>query len=309
MWLVKLRQLQHFVAVAETLSFRRAAERVNLTQQAVSKSLLQLEAQLGVRLLERSHQSVILTPAGRELLPFALEVLSASRRFDEAVASATDPATGSLAIGASPTFLESIVPDALNRFQQSYPATPVTVERGDFSTLCAMMLRGELDLVLSTAPDDVPRHLVHAVTMGRDRNVIVVRAGHPLLRLASVTCADLAGYPLISTINYPRGKAYLERLFLGVGLAPPRPLLTVGSTLLGIERVENTDSWWVTPQMQVDRRLACGAFVALAVKPQDSSWELIMTTRRHAVPSRWAQEFAGQVRECLRSSATLLADS
>ena len=303
---MKLRQLHHFVAVAEALSFRRAAEKVNLTQQAVSKSIMQLEEELGARLLERGRQSVILTRVGRELLPYALEVLSAARRFDEALALATHTSTGSLSIGASPTFLESIVPDALNAFQQRHPATPVTIERGDFSSLSAMMVRGELDMILSTAPQDLPRHLFKATTLGRDRNVIVVRAGHPLLAQPCVTCADLLAYPQISTINYPRGVAYLESLFLGEDLIPPRPMLTVGSTLLGMERVEHTDAWWVTPQLQVLRRLTSGAFAALPVAPVDSSWELVMATRRHAAPTRYTEEFGAEVRQCLINAASVL---
>lgn len=305
---MKLQQLQHFVAVAETLNFRRGAERLNLTQQAVSKSIMHLEGQLGTKLLERGRQSVILTPVGREMLPFAQEILSASHRFEMALALTTDRTAGSLSIGASPTFLESIVPDALNAFQLRHPKTPVSIERGDFSSLCAMMLRGELDMILSTAPPDIPRHLLKADTIGRDHNVIVARAGHPLADAAKVTCADLIRYPQICTMNFPRGAAYLQQLFLAEGLVPPRPALTVGSTLLCMERVEHTDSWWVTPQMQVVRRLASKSFIILPVEPADSNWELIMATRRHALLSGWTREFADDVRECLSAAFRVMVD-
>lgn len=296
---VKLRQLKHFVAVAETLNFRRAAERVNLSQQAVSKSIIQLEEQLGLRLLERGRQSVLLTDQGRHLLPHAIEVISASRRFDDAVASVSDSRVGRLAVGATPTFLESIVPDALDAFQTRHPDTPVTIERGDFSSLCAVMVRGDLDLVLSTAPADLPRHLIKAEVVGQDRNVIVVRAGHPLADSATVPAEALLAFPQVMTMNYPRGLAYVEQLFGQAGQPPPRPALTIGSTLLAIDRVEQTDSWWVTPRLQVRNRLARGSFVSLPIEPADDSWNLIVATRRHATLSPWASTFAGQVRACL----------
>jgi DNA-binding transcriptional LysR family regulator len=296
---VKLRQLRHFVAVAETLNFRRAAERVNLSQQAVSKSIIQLEEQLGLRLLERGRQSVLLTEQGRHLLPHAIEVISAARRFDDAVTTVSDSRIGRLAIGATPTFLESIIPDALDAFRQLYPETPVTVERGDFSSLSALMVRGELDLIVSTAPEELPRHLLKADIIGQDRNIIVVRSNHPLATGQAITVQDLSAYPQVKTMNYPRGATYAERIFAACGQTPPRPALTVGSTLLALDRVEQTESWWITPQLQVRHRLERGAFTALTIDPPDESWDLILAARRHAILSPWAAAFGGLVRNCL----------
>lgn len=296
---VKLRQIQHFVTVAETLNFRRAADLERLSQQALSKSIMQLEEQIGVRLFDRGRQSVILTEQGSHLLPFALEVISSTRRLGAAVTDLTNKRTGSISVGATPTFLESILPDALDSFQRRFPETPVMVERGDFSTLCAAMIRGDLDIILSTAPGEIPRHLVKALIIGQDRNIIAVRAGHPLAGKAHVSCADLLDYPQMVTINYPRGADYVARLFAGAGLDMPRPALKVGSTLLGIERVENTDAWWVTPQLQVRRRLETGAFARLAMAVPDDSWDLIMAIRRHSVPSRWTASFQTIVREAI----------
>lgn len=296
---MKLRHLQHFVAVAQTLNFHRAADRLHLSQQAVSKSIIQLEQQLGLRLLERGRQSVILTEQGAHLLPFALEVVSSARRFEDAVSSTLDGRHGSLAVGATPTFQESILPGALGQFQTQYPQTPVSVERGDFTSLCAAMMRGDLDIILSTAPSEIPRQLVKPMVIGQDRNVIVVRAGHPLASLPRVTCADLLAFPRIETMNFPRGHAYVMRLFMTAGLAVPRPVLNVGATVLGMERVEHTESWWVTPRLQVWRRLQAGAFVALPMEEPDDSWDLIMAIRRHAVPSRWTSSFQTIIKACL----------
>jgi DNA-binding transcriptional LysR family regulator len=161
------------------------------------------------------------------------------------------------------------------------------------------MVRGELDLILSTAPAELPRHLIKAEVVGQDCNVIVVRAGHPLAGTATVSAAALIAYPQVMTMNYPRGLAYVERVFRQADQPPPRPALTVGSTLLAMDRVEQTDSWWVTPQLQVRNRLARGSFVALPVEPADDSWSLILAIRRHATLSPWADAFARQVRACL----------
>lgn len=289
---MKLRQLHHFVAVAQSLNFRRAAEQVHLSQQAISKSLIQLEAQLGVRLLERGKQSVALTQQGLHLLPHALEVIAAARRFDEAVAKAVDGSSGSLALGATPTMLASVVPKTLTQFQQQFPHTPVTIERGDFSSLCVLMQRGELDLILSTEPGEIPRHLVRTQVVGADRNVVVVRAGHPLAGQSAIPCGDLLAYPQVVTLNYQRGAAYNQRLFASADLVPPRAALSVGSTLLAMERVEHSDAWWIAPHLMVKDQVASGRYALLPVSPADNSWDLIIAMRRHASPSRWMSAFA-----------------
>lgn len=303
---MKLRHLEHFAAVAQSLNFRRAAEHIHLSQQAISKSIIQLEAQLGVRLLERGKHSVALTEQGTRLLPFALEVISTARRFDDAVAREVDGKTGSLAIGATPTLIGGVVPRALDQFHQRFPQTPVTVERGDFTLLSALMQRGELDLILSTEPNEIPRHLVRARVIGTDRNVVVARAGHPLACAAEVDCVQLLDYPQVVTLNFQRGARYGQRLFASAGLIPPRPSLSVGSTMLGIDRVRHSDAWWISPRLMVTDEIDAGRFVVLPVRPEDDSWNLIIATRRHASETRWMTAFAELVDAVLAGTGSIV---
>ncbi|SNS96871.1 MULTISPECIES: LysR family transcriptional regulator [unclassified Azospirillum] len=300
---MRLRVLRHFAVVAETLNFHRAAEKVNLSQQAISKSIIQLESQLGLRLMDRDRQSVVLTEQGKYLLPYVQEVLAAARRLDDAVASAGDVRTGSLSIGATPTFLESVVPEALNAFQQRYPTTPIKVERGDFAYLCTLLMRGDIDLFYSTSPAENSAHLVRKITVGQDRNVIVVRSGHPLASKQSVAFDDLAGYPQIATLNYPRGAAYIERLAAAATMRVPRPALTVESTHLSLERVAGSDSWWVAPHIMVRSRLNSGGIAMLPVDPPDTPWDLIMVSRRDYSPALKMMDFQTVMRSCLMSSS------
>lgn len=294
---MNFRQLEHFAAVAQALNFHRAAERLNLSQQAVSKSILQLEALLNVRLLERGRQSVLLTEQGRQLLPYALEVIASARRFEEAASAVSGNPVGSLAVGATPTFVESVLPAVLDRFQERFPEMAVKVDRADFGALTSQMLRGDLDLLLSTAPEDIPRHLVNARIIGQDRNVVVVRAGHPLAGKAEVTFGDLLAFPFIQMLNYPRGSGYLARLAATGADQLPSPRLAVGSMVLGIDRVLATDGWWITPRLLVSRRLREGRMVELPIEPVDTNWDLIMATRRQSRSSmaqRIFEELVGE---------------
>lgn len=289
---MNIRQFRYFLILAETLNFRRAADRLHISQQAVSKSIMQLEEQCGVRLFERGRQSVTLTRAGSRLMPYATEVIAAAHRFEEAIGSLSDTRSGKIAIGATPTFLESLLPEVLTDFQQRYPRVSVKVERGDFSSLTNAMIGGELDVVLSTAPQTLPRHLVTCKVIGQDRNVILVRRGHPLTGSnRPISCQDLASYPAMVTVNYTRGSDFVLQLFEAEGQLPPAPALSIGSTLLAYDRLESTDCWWVAPRLQVERKLQSGAFVALDVGIEDEIWDLVLATRRHSEPLHWVAGF------------------
>ena len=109
---MELRQIQHFLAVVDLGNFHRAAEKVNLTQQAVSKSVRQLENQLGVRLLDRNRQSVSPTPFGELLLPHARAVDSEIRQFMRSLNAQLGIDQDVVRIGATPTPIQELLPKA-----------------------------------------------------------------------------------------------------------------------------------------------------------------------------------------------------
>src|SRR3954462_5270578 len=110
---MELRHLRYFVAVAEELHFRRAAERLHVAQPAVSEQVRKLEDELGVRLLNRTQRSVSLTDAGAALLTEARTVLRQAEAARQAARSARDVATSRLRIGYMPASLPASVPRAL----------------------------------------------------------------------------------------------------------------------------------------------------------------------------------------------------
>ena len=109
---VSLRQLQYAVAVADTLSFRAAAERCHVAQPSLSAQLAQLEDALGVRLFERDRRRVLPTAAGRDLVDRARRVLREADDLVEAARRARDPLSGRLTIGVIPTISPYLLPVA-----------------------------------------------------------------------------------------------------------------------------------------------------------------------------------------------------
>jgi DNA-binding transcriptional LysR family regulator len=149
---MELRHLRYFVAVAEELHFRRAAERLHVAQPAVSEQIRKLEAELGVRLFNRTHRSVSLTDGGAALLREARLVLQQAEVARLAARSARDRATSRLRIGYVSTSLPASVPRGLRRLAASLPQLETTLEPGIGLELIEAVRHERLDAAIVPLP-------------------------------------------------------------------------------------------------------------------------------------------------------------
>jgi DNA-binding transcriptional LysR family regulator len=171
---VELRHLRYFVAVAEELHFRRAAERLHIAQPAVSEQVRKLEDELGVRLFDRTQRSVALTDAGAALLTPAYRVLRQAEAAQVAARSASDrPA---LRIGYVPTALRASIPRTLRRLATAIPNLQTTIEPGSALDLVDAVRAGELDVAVVPLP--VPTAGVRVTPLGEQRALAVFPVGH-----------------------------------------------------------------------------------------------------------------------------------
>jgi DNA-binding transcriptional LysR family regulator len=172
---MELRRLKYFVAVAEELHFRRAAERLHIAQPAVSEQIRKLERELGVQLFER-HQKVSLTSAGEALLPEARHVL---RQVDLAIAAsrnANDDGATRMRIGYLPDSLPRNVPRALRQLAAAAPRVAVEFEPGTPAALIENLRAGRLDVALVNLP--VAATGMRVTELGHQRAVVALPAGH-----------------------------------------------------------------------------------------------------------------------------------
>jgi DNA-binding transcriptional LysR family regulator len=149
---MELRHLRYFVAVAEELHFRRAAERLHVAQPAVSEQVRKLEDELGVRLLERTQRSVSLTDAGAAMLDEARRVLHQAERAMAVARDASELATARLRVGYLPDSLPPVVPRALQQLQKRMPNTRVSLETGAARNLIEEVRAGRLDAAVVSLP-------------------------------------------------------------------------------------------------------------------------------------------------------------
>lgn len=280
---MELRQLSHFLAVSETLNFHAAADQLNLTTQAVSKSIRQLETTLGVKLFDRDTRTVALTSFGALLLPHATAIQSESKQFQRSLETTLGAHTGLVRLGATPTALTQLVPQALEKLLEDRPTLRVEIERSDFEHLTPSLLMGDLDLIVSTAPTAPVDSLIAIEPLVDDANVIVCSAQHDLAT-RTPTVSDLATQKWI-TLNFARGDEDLANLFSASGLKPPQANLETTAVDFAIDWVARSDYLSILPAQVAAVAVADGRLSTLDMLEPGNSWPIILAYRRNATRS------------------------
>jgi LysR family transcriptional regulator, hydrogen peroxide-inducible genes activator len=175
-----LRQLQYALAVAETRSFRRAAERCHVSQPALSAQLAQLESALGVTLFERDRRRVLVTAAGGELLERARRILLATDDLVEVAKGIGDPLSGTLRLGIIPTISPYLLPTIAPALRAAHPQLTVQWVEDKTPTLAEDLAHGRIDAALVALEAELGE-VDHAV-VASDPFVLAVSSSHPLAR-------------------------------------------------------------------------------------------------------------------------------
>jgi DNA-binding transcriptional LysR family regulator len=194
----ELRQLRYFVAVAEELNYTRAAERLHLAPQAVSATVQQLEAALGLKLFERTTRKVELTDAGVVLLREARRTL---RQADHAVHAARRAAAGEvgrLTIGFLSSTTNYVMPPVLRAFRDRYPDVELHAEDLPVAALVTGVRQGRLDAGITRPPLVDDGDLV-TETIFTEPVAAVVPSAHPLATRRSLRLDELAQEPWVLT--------------------------------------------------------------------------------------------------------------
>lgn len=226
---MELRQLRYYVAVAEELHFRRAAERLHMSQPPLSHQIRLLEQELGVELLTRTRRRVDMTPAGEAFLRDARTVLAELDRATRNAQRIHAGQTGTLRVSFAGSALLSVVPRVVQRLTDTHPAIDIELHERSTSDQVRALVAGATDLGLAPLP--VGDADVEIDVLVRERTVAAVPASHPLARARDVTLRRLAEFPFVL---FPREQApgYHDLLMMSVTSAgtPPRVIQQAAET-------------------------------------------------------------------------------
>jgi DNA-binding transcriptional LysR family regulator len=192
---MELRQLSSFVAVAEELHFRRAAERLHLAQPSVSQQIRRLEAELGVELFRRDRRGAELTAAGEALLPEARGLLA---RADEAAAVARSTGMGErgrLRLSLTRSLTGGVAGAIVDAYRARYPDVELELGVGTTMLHVEQLLEGDIDVGFVRPP--LEHAALEELVLGREPMVCVLPRGHRLTKRTTVRPSDLEGEPLV----------------------------------------------------------------------------------------------------------------
>jgi DNA-binding transcriptional LysR family regulator len=261
---VQLRHLRCLVAVAQERSLARAAERLALSQPAVSKTLAELESLAGRQLVERGRRGARLTAAGEDLLAHALRVLEAVGEAAQNVAGGAREGGARLRLGALPSVAPAWLPRAIAAFGKTHPKAIVTLASGPNAPLLDALRAGELDLVLGRMTD--PQHMAGLAfeLLQPDPLAIVVRPGHPLACQTKLTVRQVLRHPLVvhgeGTIPRHTTESFLSAW--GEKLPAAHRLETLDVAVARL-LVRDSDAVWFTPRGAAADDVAQGVLVQL----------------------------------------------
>ncbi|MEU8730728.1 LysR family transcriptional regulator [Streptomyces tendae] len=215
---MELQQMRYVLAVAETMSFTRAAERCHVVQSALSHQVARLEQELGTKLFERTTRRVRLTPAGEAFLPAARQCLAAAERAVAEVAAAVGEVRGQLRVGVISSVAAVDIPRALRDFRRRYPKVRVSLRVGASEELVGRVGEGDIEVAFLGLPTTARPQGVEAHVLGRDRLVAVVAPDHPLAGAEAVDLRRLAEEEFVDLPARTAGRAQSDLAFAAAGL-------------------------------------------------------------------------------------------
>ncbi len=245
--------LRGFVAVAETGSFSAAAERLFITQPAVSKRLALLESELGAALFDRIGRRIRPTPAGTALLARARAILNEVEDAKRSLSNLADTVVGPLSLGTSHHIGLHRLPPALKRYSEMYPTVHLDLRFMDSEQACGAVEQGELELAIVTLPRTPARRL-SLIPVWDDPLEIVVGTRHPLAGRRQLKMSALCDYPAI----LPGAGTFTREIILSA-LQSVRADLKIGLSTNYLEVLKMLVSiglgWSALPHTLIDREL------------------------------------------------------
>lgn len=285
---LNLNQLRIFRAVCETNSITAAAARLRISQPAVSKQLADLERSVGVVLVDRGPRGVRLTPAGELLSAHARRLFQEEQAAEAALSALLGLAAGKLAVGASTTIGNYIVPALFGELHRAHPRLELELVIGNSARIHHELLERRLDLGLIeglVAPEGL-----RIEVFTHDEIVLIVSPEHPLARAPAIAAADLSRLPVIVREAGSGTRDVVGHALSSRGISV-EPVMSLGSTEAVKSAVMSGLGAAFVSRLTVQLELESGRLIALDVRDLAIRRELRLLQPENKQPSPAASEF------------------
>jgi LysR family transcriptional regulator of abg operon len=291
---VKLNQLRDLVAIVERGGLRAAARHLDVAQSALTRSIRELERELGCTLFERDARGMVLTPMGRLFHQRASSAMNDLQRGREELEQARGGTRGTVAVALSIMPHVGMLPGALPLFRQRFPGVVVKVIEGLYPTIEPGLRDGSIDFFLGAAPVGAIAPGLVSETVCQNQRLVVGRIGHPLAAVRSLKA--LAGAEWVTPSLTPNAAEDLEALFASFGLAPPKVMLQAHSAMSVMVALASTDLLAMLPQQWQEFPLTQGTLQVIRVRERLPAPHIVLVRRADVPLTPAADYFADMLR-------------
>ena len=295
---IRLRHLHTFVAVAQQGTLGRAAETLNLSQPALSKTLNELEQLTGTRLFERGRLGAQLTLVGEQFLTHAVKVLDALNTAGQALNRKEGLNNDVVRIGALPTAALVILPTFFGKFHKQQKDITLQVATMNNTMLLAGLKSGEIDIGIGRMSDPELMSGLNYELLFLESLKLVVRPGHPLLQ-ETVTLSRVMEWPVVVSPKGTIPRQNAETLLQSQGCKIPAGCIETLSASLSRQLTVDYDYIWFVPSGAVKDDLRRGLLTALPVPTQGAGEPIGILTRVDATFSSGAQTLLSAIRKSM----------
>lgn len=287
---MKLSHLRDITAVAESGSLRAAARRLGVAQPAITRSIREIEHELGVALFERRPKGVVLTPMGELFLKRAVAVLGELRRAREEIDQARGLTTGQVTVALSSAAQIALLPHALAAFRKRFPEVVLSIRAGLFPGVEPRLRDGMVDFYVGPLPELAPAKAFIVEKLFDNTRVIMGRRDHPLAKARSL--AELVDARWIATSVTVDHGAELAPVFQRYGLPAPIIEMHVESGIAPTVAAANSDLLIMAPEQWVGFAQTSDALTVFKIMEPLPAPPICLVTRARLPLTPAAQVFA-----------------
>ncbi|MES2258149.1 MAG: LysR family transcriptional regulator [Pseudomonadota bacterium] len=288
--MLKLHHFRDFVAIAEAESVRGAARDLGLAQPYLSRSLGELEKELGVALLKRHATGVELTPAGERFLTRARSGLGEFQRGIEEMEDWGNEVGGRIFIAMSSPPILALLPEVFKIFRKRYPKVHLQLMEATFPHAEPMLRDGRLDFYIGAMVEETVHRRYERTLLFNNRRTVFARAGHPLGKAKKLD--DLMDAEWLYGGLQQRAEQDLEELFNKQGLSAPKNLTRVDSQMCTLMLMLSADALAIVPKQWAEAAVINELIRPIPLDNDFVAPDVVMVTRSGIPLTPSAEKFA-----------------